>query len=161
MGARWGRRRSVSLPPAVDLEKLDALDDALLYVFVAGPGIGEGVAVALPREGWLFVDGCRTLSDSFPLRELFERFRRKTDRVLGVILTHPHRDHAYGVAELIGELSPEFVGVAGLEEDHPADLLRHFATLRGTVDRRVTSEVLQVDVVILSFIRRGCRGAGG
>lgn len=63
----------MSLPAAEELSALATLRTDLLYVFVAGPGKGEGIAVAFPGGDWLFVDGCRT-SDTFPLRSIFDRF---------------------------------------------------------------------------------------
>ena len=58
---------------------LEALDRNLLYVMVAGPGFGEGVAVALPERGWILVDGCRVdgpVGEDLPLAAIVERFRR-------------------------------------------------------------------------------------
>jgi hypothetical protein len=36
---------------AAELHALGALDRALLHVFIAGPGYGEGLAIALPHAG--------------------------------------------------------------------------------------------------------------
>lgn len=50
-----------------------------LAVFVAGPGLGEGVAVALPGGGWLLIDGCRAggaVGDDAPLLAIWKTWRR-------------------------------------------------------------------------------------
>ncbi len=101
---------------AQDLDALGALDRELLHVFVAGPGQGEGIAVALPGSGWVLVDGCTTgrAGDGLPLLEIVTRWRASEDEpVLAMVLTHPHQDHAGGFAELVEELDPQAIGLAG------------------------------------------------
>ncbi|MFT3714068.1 MAG: hypothetical protein QM817_40925 [Archangium sp.] len=126
------------------MSSLTDLNREWLHVFVAGPGKGEGIAVALPNEGWLFIDGCAT-SDGKPLRRLYDRFATVSEPVVGVIWTHPHQDHADGVAELIAELSPGFVGIAGADADSVVEAWLRGARLRG--DRRATSTALKENVV--------------
>jgi hypothetical protein len=60
------------------LDELGQLDRSLLHLFVAGPGYGEAVAVALPERGWLLVDGCSVDDDGLPLRSILERWRGKS-----------------------------------------------------------------------------------
>lgn len=123
-------------PVAAELQDLDSLDRSRLHVFVAGPGTGEGIAVALPEPGlgWVLVDGCRTNRDprgeELSLRWLLRRFRGDPDAdpVRAMVLTHPHADHADGLGELIVELDPECVGIAS--PDPPASTL---ASLYGAV----------------------------
>jgi hypothetical protein len=98
----------------------DDLDRSLLHVFVAGPGQGEGIVVALPGAGWLVVDGCRTNASrrhQFPLEEVFKKFKRDDDRIELAIITHPHSDHIEGFSELLDDHDPLRVGVTGLA--HP------------------------------------------
>jgi hypothetical protein len=96
------------------LIELAALERGRLHVFVAGPGKGEGIAVAFPGRGWMLIDGCRAgigSSGELPLRAIYQRWCRNADRardpVVGMVLTHPHQDHADGFAELVEELDPE------------------------------------------------------
>lgn len=117
---------------ALDLGSLNALDREHLHVFVAGPGKGEGIAVALPGEGWLLVDGCTTADGKIPLEEIVTRFRASDDEpVLAMVLTHPHDDHAGGFAELIDSLRPRTIALAGLGSGKPdlrAEVRRHLRT---------------------------------
>ncbi|WP_426734320.1 MBL fold metallo-hydrolase [Myxococcus faecalis] len=84
-----------------------------LHVFVAGPGQGEGIAVALPGQGWLLVDGCSTAEGRFPLEEVLKRWGMGAgDGVEALVLTHPHEDHVEGIAELLETLTVKQVAVA-------------------------------------------------
>jgi hypothetical protein len=99
---------------AEDLDTLGPLNRELLYVFVAGPGKGEGIAVALPGAGWMLVDGCTMESGEIPLESIVTRFRApKDDPVLAMVLTHPHEDHVGGFAELVELFDPMTIAVAG------------------------------------------------
>lgn len=94
------------------LEALEVpLDRSLLHVFVAGPGYGEGIAVALPGEGWIVLDGCRVATGALPLLAILERWRSPGEPVEALLLTHPHTDHAFGIREVIETTSPRCVGV--------------------------------------------------
>ena len=88
-----------------------------LAVFVAGPGLGEGVAVALPGGGWILIDGCRTggnVGEDVPLRPIWSTWRRDAaDTVKWMLLTHPHGDHVLGFAEVVDAVQPENIGMAG------------------------------------------------
>lgn len=120
---------------APDIDSLETLNRELLYLFVAGPGQGEGIAVALPGAGWLLVDGCTTgmTRSGLPLLEIIERWRASNDDpVVAMVLTHPHQDHAGGFAELVEALDPCAIGLAGdlLSAAKPA-----FETTRSASDR--------------------------
>jgi|GEM_PF-2528315 len=94
------------------LGALTRLNRDWLHVFVAGPGQGEGIAVALPERGWMLVDGCSTADRRFPLEAILQQWRMTDDDpVEAMVLTHPHEDHVEGVAELIEALSPKQVAV--------------------------------------------------
>jgi hypothetical protein len=100
------------------LDALGTLDRDLLYLFVAGPGQGEGIAVALPGAGWLLVDGCTTgaTGEGLPLLAIVERWRASKDEpILAMVLTHPHQDHAGGFAELVEVLDPRAIALAGTD----------------------------------------------
>ena len=134
------------LPDAKRLAELGTLDPALLYVFVSGPGVGEGVAIAFPGTGWLFVDGCKTRG-AFPLQELLKKFSRSaSDKLVGMVLTHPHQDHAWGVADALERLSPPWVGVTGADSDKPS-IAHEYEALAKKADPRVTSNELRSGVV--------------
>lgn len=96
------------------LDELQSLDREKLHLFVAGPGQGEGIAIALPERGWLLLDGCR-VADSSPLQEIYRRWRTAEDTVEWMILTHPHRDHCEGFAAVLDAVKPERVAVAGVD----------------------------------------------
>lgn len=87
------------------------LDRSLLHVFVAGPGYGEGVAVALPHSGWLLLDGCRVSTGRLPILAILDRWRSSGEPVEALLLTHPHTDHAFGIRETIEGTSPRRIGV--------------------------------------------------
>jgi hypothetical protein len=68
-----------------------------LTVFVFGPGTGELVAVRAPPDDWLIVDGCGVGRTKYGPALLAHY--GATPRL--VALTHPHRDHAVGVADIV------------------------------------------------------------
>ncbi|MCB9730850.1 MAG: MBL fold metallo-hydrolase [Deltaproteobacteria bacterium] len=111
-----------------ELAQLDGLDRGLLHVFVAGPGVGEGLAIALPGAGWVLVDGCRAGGD-LPLREILSRWRAADESVEAYVFTHPHADHADGIAELVEATAPLRICVAGATrpERHVFQLARDAA----------------------------------
>jgi hypothetical protein len=87
------------------------LDRSLLHVFVAGPGYGEGIAVALPHSGWIVLDGCRVSNGRLPILAILDRWRSSTEPVEALLLTHPHADHAFGIRETIEVTAPRRIGV--------------------------------------------------
>jgi hypothetical protein len=95
----------------VTLPAREALDRTKLNLFLAGPGRGEGVAIALPApaHGWIFVDGCKLDSGEFPLHEIWRRYRLEGDPTEGIVLTHPHDDHYDGMLELIDLSAPRWL----------------------------------------------------
>lgn len=109
------------------LEDLE-LDPSLLYLFVAGPGKGEGLALRVPGFGWVAVDGCATerkdaTRTHFSLLALLRRYGAEELALL--VFTHPHADHAAGIPELIENLRPTRVAVTGLEHPKPSLLTQH------------------------------------
>ncbi len=78
--------------------------------------MGEGIAVAFPRRGWLLVDSCRTAGpprEAVSLAQIWARWRTDpTDFVHAIVLTHPHEDHAEGFADLVQTVMPRWIGVA-------------------------------------------------
>lgn len=94
------------------LEALPApLDRSLLHVFVAGPGYGEGIAVALPGSGWLVLDGCQISDERLPIHAVIDRWRDPDESIEALLLTHPHTDHAFGIRETIERYRPRRIGL--------------------------------------------------
>lgn len=98
--------------PAQELETLVQLDRNFLYVFVSGPGYGEGIVCALPGGGWMTIDSCLAGDQSSPTRWLLNRYRQAGEAVCACVWTHPHEDHSQGLAELIETVVPERVVLA-------------------------------------------------
>lgn len=68
-----------------------------LHVAVFGPGVGELVAVRAPPGHWLIVDGCGPTTRSYGQR-LLAHYKARPSLIA---FTHPHADHASGMAEII------------------------------------------------------------
>lgn len=80
---------------------LPALEEDALTVFLFGPGTRESVVVHAPGDGWLVVDGCTAGGTIYPLALLQHYAARPT----AIVLTHPHLDHARGLARLVEEFT--------------------------------------------------------
>jgi len=98
------------------IAEVGELDRDRLYLFVAGAGHGEGIALACPGRGWVLVDGCGTRRPKrrppeFPLLQIYQRWSSDDDPVLAMILTHPHEDHVEGLPQLIELLAPAHIVV--------------------------------------------------
>lgn len=76
---------------------LPALAADALHIFVFGPGTGELVAVRAPPDDWLIVDGCGVGRTKYG-PALLDHYRAPPRLVA---LTHPHSDHAAGVADVV------------------------------------------------------------
>ena len=100
------------LSPASRLDDLASLPRDLLHIFVAGPGYGEGIAVAFPDRGWLLIDGCQVVDGRFPLLEIVERWRAPDEPVDCLVMTHPHRDHAYGMRRVLERANPRLIALS-------------------------------------------------
>ena len=84
----------------------DSLDGELFYLFVVGPGVGETVLLRLPPDQWVVVDSPKI--DGRPAAEaVIERYGGD---VVGIVLTHPHRDHYSGISDLIQMYPSSMVG---------------------------------------------------
>src|SRR6266478_4907602 len=93
-------RRSPTKQLSIQAGLPDALDAERLYLFVVGPGVGESILVRAPPNNWLVVDGCRVGDEGSAPVTLLKRYGARL--VDGVVLTHPHLDHARGLVELLG-----------------------------------------------------------
>jgi len=140
------------LSTAAHLDELSALSRDLLHVFVAGPGYGEGIAVALPRQGWILVDGCQLADNRLPLLEIMERWRRPSEPVDCLVMTHPHRDHAHGMRRVLERTNPRGVALsAPPDAPHLAFGAAVPAGASTTLDRARRGAVVDA---ILAFQRR-------
>jgi beta-lactamase superfamily II metal-dependent hydrolase len=81
---------------------LDRLEPDHLHLVVLGPGRGEAIAVRVPPTYWLAVDSAEVATPSgyVPAFRLLEQLEFKS---AALVLTHPHRDHTAGFAELVNE----------------------------------------------------------
>lgn len=100
---------------ALPIQALRVLDRSAIHLFVAGPGVGEGIAVALPDRGWVMVDCCKVSgTTSVPLVDIYDQLRSgNDDRVELAVLTHPHDDHTGGFPTLLERTNPGRIGVVG------------------------------------------------
>lgn len=76
---------------------LPALAPDSLHILVFGPGTGELVAVRAPPNDWIVVDGCGVGRTRYGTALLTHY--QAVPKLL--VLTHPHRDHAVGVADVV------------------------------------------------------------
>lgn len=117
---------------SLNIDELKALDRSLLHLFVTGPGYGEGLALALPGSGWVLIDSCHVSEGGpRPQEAILARFQGDDDPVLSLILTHPHKDHVLGFADLVRAASPEEIGVTGNPPPEP--------NLLAAVERELTT----------------------
>jgi glyoxylase-like metal-dependent hydrolase (beta-lactamase superfamily II) len=86
------------VPPTLPLLAPDRLQ---LLVF--GPGTGELVLVRAPPGDWLVLDGCATHGVKSYALAVLSHYHQQ-DNVRFIALTHPHEDHAGGIAELVDAL---------------------------------------------------------
>lgn len=94
------------------------LPDDYLHVVVFGPGHGEAVLVRTADGRVGVVDGCGgapvATRRGSPIFGLLDALGEK--RLLFACLTHPHRDHFGGFAEMIKKHLPEHLWWSGTEE---------------------------------------------
>ncbi len=104
--------------------------DGYLHVVVFGPGHGEAIVVRTPEGRIGLIDGCGPPPDSTkrgsPIFDLLAGLA--VDRLLFACLTHPHKDHLLGFADLVTKYPPEHVWWPGFQEraffDHYLQYLR-------------------------------------
>lgn len=104
----------MTLPAPIDLDGLETLDRSRMHVFVAGPGKGEAIALALPGRGWILIDGAQSELGKPSLLAIVERWRSSADEPVELcLLSHPHDDHVDGFAEIVEALVPKRIALAG------------------------------------------------
>lgn len=78
---------------------LPQLDPEALHVLTFGPGVGELVLVHAPPGVWMVIDGCASGGKAYGPRVL-EHYGAIPSIIL---FTHPHLDHARGVAQVVDD----------------------------------------------------------
>lgn len=81
------------------------LDEGLLYLVVFGPGFGESVVVRVPPDEWIIIDSLLVEGPKSPAKEsspVVDMLLNHGARWTGVVLTHPHADHAAGMSTILG-----------------------------------------------------------
>lgn len=68
-----------------------------------GPGFGELILVRAPPGDWLVLDGCATRDVASYALAVLDHYHQQSN-VRFIAMTHPHEDHAGGVAELVDAL---------------------------------------------------------
>jgi glyoxylase-like metal-dependent hydrolase (beta-lactamase superfamily II) len=134
------------IPAPKPISGLGALDRSLLYVFVAGPGVGEAVAVALPERDWVLIDTCEVAGQPV-LAALLRRFCKNDEAVRALVLTHPHEDHARGFAKIVEEFRPERLVVTAKHPEGTHLLFCALAWLR-EIERSTSHEELRGRAVL-------------
>ncbi len=87
-----------------------ALRPDLLYVVLFGPGYGESIAVRVPPNDWLVVDSLTVHGERRRSNPALELVRREGGELRGLVLTHPHHDHADGFDLLVDAPVTGFLG---------------------------------------------------
>ena len=95
------------------LAQKQQLEEANLHLVVLGPAYGESLCLRIPPCHWIVVDCFQMEGTYTPVDELL-----RGETVAGVILTHPHKDHAPGLDRLLESHPGAWVGCArGWVED--------------------------------------------
>lgn len=97
------------------------LQSDLLYVVLFGPGYGESIVLRIPPDRWIAVDCCRLTGPDANRILPLELLPRREGFWSGVILTHPHEDHAAGMEILLSRLRDGFLGCADPSIENPQD----------------------------------------
>lgn len=119
---------------------LPALEPDELALFVFGPGVGELVLLRAPPGVWLVIDGCAADGKGYA-KQVLDHYGASSKVV---VLTHPHLDHARGLAEVVEASTSgdeDTWPVLGMVE--PPDLPRPAAgDLSGALDVGVTEHAI-------------------
>lgn len=83
------------------------LDSQDLHLFLLGPAYGESLCVFIPDRHWLVIDSFHLARSASPVRPLLKSYKAQVD---GLILTHPHMDHAPGLGSLIEDYPDCWIG---------------------------------------------------
>ena len=96
-----------------------ALRDELLYLIVFGPGYGESIIIRVPPDQWLVVDSLTI--EPKASSPAVSMMRKHGTRWTGVILTHPHEDHAAGLSAVLESAGGGPIGCVAPYVEPPAE----------------------------------------
>ena len=108
--------------PLPDLSQLEAS----LTVVVFGMGLGESILVRVgDEEGhrWAVIDSARRIHDGRGVNPALKTLVASDAYPELVVLTHPHRDHSKGMAEIVRRAAPGAVVTCIEELMEPSDYL--------------------------------------
>lgn len=111
-------------------------DDEHLHVVLIGPSPGESVLVGTPDGAWLIVDSMLGPSHAAqqepnPVAEALRRLRARPSLLA---LTHPHHDHAGGLADLINIYDDAPVGCVPVWIEPPGGTSSTAMLLKGDAE---------------------------
>lgn len=113
---------------------LELLDDASLVVIVFGPGFGESIAIRVPPDTWIVVDGCKT-GEVSPAAQLLADHHKSWSCV---VLTHRHEDHSIGLDDVLAQDGTGPIGCAAPLIDDPENWTKsddaEFHLIKGTTE---------------------------
>lgn len=112
-----------------------------LQVVALSVGQGDGIVVRTPRGRWVLIDGgpCWPEGDA-GARTILPYLRRQGCRRLeGVVLTHPHDDHAGGLSSVMAGLPVSGVWDGGQSAESPV----YRRWLAAILERQVPLQVVQ------------------
>ena len=117
------------------------LDPQLLYLFLFGPGRGEGTIIRVPGDTWIVIDSCHYPWGSPALRLL----KQHQATWSCVVLTHRHEDHYRHFHELLATRGSGPVGCADPHVDKWEDVATspdaHRQVLHGELEQVISAIV--------------------
>ena len=73
-----------------------------LEISIFGPGRGEAILLHLGNNEWYTIDSCRNPNTSNPVAlEYLKQIGISSKSIIGVVISHWHDDHIYGVSEIL------------------------------------------------------------
>ncbi|MHB8109992.1 MAG: hypothetical protein ACYDHW_08165, partial [Syntrophorhabdaceae bacterium] len=77
-------------------------DKRVISATVFGPGYGESIVIFVPGLGWGVIDSCECKVSGTLINPALELLKNENVGSLAfIILTHPHKDHYSGLAQII------------------------------------------------------------
>jgi beta-lactamase superfamily II metal-dependent hydrolase len=87
-----------------------------LQLFLFGPGTGESIALRSEGSGWIVIDSLQRRDGHVVVNPALELVRADDAELSCVVLTHPHADHAGGVADLVALAMESNAVVSSVDE---------------------------------------------
>ncbi|MEN3284960.1 MAG: hypothetical protein V7607_6100 [Solirubrobacteraceae bacterium] len=86
-----------------------------LHLFLFGPGYGESIALRTQESGWIVVDSLQRREAGRSVNPALDLVRDDPEPLACLLLTHPHADHAHGMADLVAAAMDSGGAVACVE----------------------------------------------